>query len=82
VILFCRGTDRRSEDQLRLLLTHLPTLAEALDRGSIVVFGDERIAYAPSRSSPCSVFRGLARARMLVSALKTAPQGHGARRTT
>ena len=43
VILFRRGTERRAQEQVRLILANLPQLGEALDRGSIVVFDQDRI---------------------------------------
>jgi predicted nuclease of predicted toxin-antitoxin system len=47
VILFRRGSDRRPEKQVTLLLTNLPVIQDALEEGAAVVFEQTRIRIHP-----------------------------------
>lgn len=43
VVIFRRSSGRRPEEQARLLLRQLPRIADALERGSVVVIEEDRL---------------------------------------
>ena len=43
VLLFRRSSGRRPEEQARLLLRQLPQIADAIERGSVVVIEEDRL---------------------------------------
>jgi predicted nuclease of predicted toxin-antitoxin system len=43
VILFRRNSDRRLENQLKILLANLSALEESIESGSIIIFDRDRI---------------------------------------